>query len=87
MYSKSLIFTLILMISALQSTAYAQLGFTWQDKRPSTWNYDPGPSLETQKDFINHHSDIPSFAAISKRIMRNGKQKFRPAYGAIPWRA
>lgn len=65
-------------------------GVSWLAERPAPWDYDPGPDVGTQKDLIDLHAEIPNFPAISLQIMRyrygKPQQKFRPAYGAIPWR-
>ena len=71
-------------------TGQATDGTSWLATRPAAWAYDPGPDIDTQKDLIDLHAKIPNFPAISLQIMRyrysKPQQKFRPAYGAIPWR-
>lgn len=74
---------LLLLLLSTQLLAY-------QAERPASWAYDPGPNRHTQKNLIDLHASMPSFPAVSLKIMRYryGKpvQKFRPAFGAIPWR-
>ncbi|MBS1986292.1 MAG: hypothetical protein JST16_19185 [Bdellovibrionales bacterium] len=50
------------------------------------WSYDAGPDPATPmgRKLIDINAGIPSFPEISEAIM--GDQKFRPAYGPIPWR-
>lgn len=51
------------------------------------WSYDPGPDRSTQmgQELIDLTANIPNFPEISKQIIGR-KQKFRPAFGPIPWR-
>ena len=51
-----------------------------------TWTYDPGPDLSDplQKELVDLVARIPNAPEISERIV--GQQRFRPAYGPIPWR-
>jgi hypothetical protein len=51
------------------------------------WSYDAGPNPDTAlgRELIDITADIPNMPAISKQIMGK-KQKFRPAFGPIPWR-
>ncbi|MDE3268654.1 MAG: hypothetical protein OYH77_00030 [Pseudomonadota bacterium] len=62
----------------------------YQTERPAPWAFDPGPDVGSQKELIDLHAAMPSFPAISLEIMRarwhRTTQKFRPAFGAIPWR-
>ena len=91
MRSSHLLFLLFVLL--LSSTLVGQvLTSTAQPQaRPEAWAYDPGPDVETQKDLINLYAKIPNFPAISLEIMRYSSygrptQKFRPAFGPIPWR-
>ena len=79
-------------------SSYGFEGVSWIKERPPLAAFDPGPDLQNQKVLINHHSEIPNFPGISLQIMRHRfrkgskgwtsrpTQKFRPAYGPIPWR-
>jgi hypothetical protein len=51
------------------------------------WSYDPGPNPDTKmgRELIDITAAIPNMPAISKKIMGRS-QKFRPAFGPIPWR-
>lgn len=51
------------------------------------WSYDPGPDPSTQmgKELIDLTANIPNFPQISDEII-GYRQKFRPAFGPIPWR-
>lgn len=51
------------------------------------WSYDAGPNPETTmgRELIDITAAIPNMPEISKNIMGR-KQKFRPAFGPIPWR-
>lgn len=51
------------------------------------WSYDPGPNPNTKmgKELIDITANIPNMPAISDKIIGH-KQKFRPAFGPIPWR-
>lgn len=73
---KKLVFAL-LGIVVIQS-ALAQM--------PS-WSYDAGPDASTEmgKELIDLTAQIPNFPEISNKII-GIKQKFRPAFGPIPWR-
>ncbi|MBT3980834.1 MAG: hypothetical protein HOE90_05730 [Bacteriovoracaceae bacterium] len=57
-----------------------------QAKMP-LWSYDPGPSPDTKmgKELIDITANIPNMPLVSKQIIGR-KQKFRPAFGPIPWR-
>ncbi len=83
-----LLFVLLPWPSLLSGQTNA--GLSWMETRPAAWSFDPGPSVTTQRDLIDLHAEIPNFPGISLQIMRYryGKptQKFRPAYGPIPWR-
>ena len=82
------LFILLLWLSPLSGQTNESI--SWMEERPAPWAYDPGPSVETQKDLIDLHAAIPNFPGISLEIMRHRfskpMQKFRPAYGPIPWR-
>lgn len=49
------------------------------------WAYDASPDIQTEmgKELVKINSEIPSFPAISEVLL--GEQKFRPAFGPIPW--
>lgn len=51
------------------------------------WSYDAGPNPNTQmgRELIDITANIPNMPEVSKQIMGR-KQKFRPAFGPIPWR-
>lgn len=51
------------------------------------WSYDAGPDPKSKmgKELIDLTADIPNFPLISTKIIGR-KQKFRPAFGPIPWR-
>lgn len=51
------------------------------------WSYDAGPDVndELGKELIDLTANIPNFPMISTKIIGR-KQKFRPAFGPIPWR-
>lgn len=51
------------------------------------WSYDPGPNPDTKmgKELIDITSEIPNMPEISYKIIGRS-QKFRPAFGPIPWR-
>jgi hypothetical protein len=51
------------------------------------WSFDAGPNPNTEmgKELIDLVADIPNMPEISDSIM-GYKQKFRPAFGPIPWR-
>jgi hypothetical protein len=50
------------------------------------WSYDAGPDPKSDmgKELIDITASIPNFAQMSLELM--GTQKFRPAFGPIPWR-
>lgn len=50
------------------------------------WSYDPGPNPNSEmgRELIDITASIPNFAQMSLELMRS--QKFRPAFGPIPWR-
>ncbi|MBY0517672.1 MAG: hypothetical protein K2P81_12220 [Bacteriovoracaceae bacterium] len=50
------------------------------------WSYDAGPDPKTKmgKELIDLTAAIPNMPAMSEQIM--GEQKFRPAFGPVPWR-
>lgn len=50
------------------------------------WSYDPGPDPKTKmgKELIDITAAIPNMPAMSEAVM--GEQKFRPAFGPVPWR-
>lgn len=84
--------TLILVLSLLTfvPSLSGQASISWMEARPAPWAYDPGPNVATQQDLIDLYASIPNFPAISLQIMRHRyfkpTQKFRPAFGPIPWR-
>ena len=51
------------------------------------WSYDAGPDASTAmgRELIDITANIPNMPEISNKIMGR-KQKFRPAFGPIPWR-
>lgn len=51
------------------------------------WSYDAGPDPQTKmgKELIDITAAIPNMPMVSNKIMGK-KQKFRPAFGPIPWR-
>jgi hypothetical protein len=53
----------------------------------SEWSYDAGPDPKTimGKELIDITASIPNMPEISTKIMGRS-QKFRPAFGPIPWR-
>jgi hypothetical protein len=75
---KNKYFVLIFLLLTVSTLAIAQL--------PS-WSYDPGPDKNTGmgRELIDLVSNIPNMPEISNNIMGK-KQKFRPAFGPIPWR-
>ena len=50
------------------------------------WSFDAGPDPKTKmgKELIDLTAAIPNMPALSEKIM--GEQKFRPAFGPVPWR-
>ena len=96
-FFSSLSFFLLTFFHILAVSCYGYQG-DWTKERPPFFSFDPGPDLKTQKDIINLHSEIPYAPGISLEIMRHRfkerkgawrstpSQKFRPAYGPIPWR-
>lgn len=50
------------------------------------WSYDAGPSIGTEMglELIDLTADIPNMPEISYKLTKS--QKFRPAFGPIPWR-
>jgi hypothetical protein len=83
-----------LTIFSLATPAFAYIDASWTDSRPPVSAFDPGPDYFkgqnpanlNAKKLIDLHAEIPYFPGISKDIMRKKVQKFRPAYGPIPWR-
>lgn len=78
--SMSSVLSLVLASSfLLQSVAQANGAFP-------AWAYDAGPNPKDAvgKELIDLNANIPNFPAISMEMM--GDQKFRPAFGPIPWR-
>lgn len=69
---------LLLSLSILSTSSMATM---------PKWSYDAGPNPKTKmgKELIDITANIPNMPAISKKIMGR-KQKFRPAFGPIPWR-
>ncbi len=69
---------IIVLFTLMSSSVFAQL---------PNWSYDPGPNPEDKmgRELIDLVAGIPNMPAISKKIMGK-KQKFRPAFGPIPWR-
>ena len=52
---------------------------------PTDWDYDAGPeNTDMGRTLIDLNAAIPHFPGISQLVM--GGQKFRPAFGPIPWR-
>lgn len=51
-----------------------------------SWSYDPGPNLSSKmgRELIDLTAAIPNFPEISEQVL--GDQKFRPAFGPVPWR-
>jgi hypothetical protein len=51
------------------------------------WSYDAGPNPDSKlgKELIDITANIPNMPEVSNKIMGR-KQKFRPAFGPIPWR-
>ena len=51
------------------------------------WSYDPGPNPQEEngKELIDLVANIPNMPEISNQLFGR-KQKFRPAFGPIPWR-
>jgi hypothetical protein len=51
-----------------------------------SWSYDPGPNPKTKmgKELIDLTASIPNMPDVSLKVM--GDQKFRPAFGPVPWR-
>lgn len=79
-------------VFSLVTPAFAHLDASWRYERPSKSAFDPGPATQ---ELIDLHARIPNYPGISKQIMRHTPdwdgdlgptQKFRPAYGPIPWR-
>ena len=62
------------------------ISFTSSAQMPE-WSYDAGPDPKTKmgKELIDITASIPNMPEISKKIMGRS-QKFRPAFGPIPWR-
>ncbi len=56
------------------------------------WSYDAGPNLKSKDEFerkmarelVDLTAEIANAPEISKQLV--GRQRFRPAYGPIPWR-
>lgn len=52
---------------------------------PEAWSYEAGPEASTMgKELIALNARIPNMPQLSEDVM--GEQKFRPAFGPIPWR-
>jgi hypothetical protein len=53
---------------------------------PPKWSYDAGPDPKDAmgRELIDLNSSIPFYPGLSDSMM--GSQKFRPAFGPIPWR-
>lgn len=51
------------------------------------WSYDAGPNLNSAmgKELIDITAAVPNMPMLSKKIIGRS-QKFRPAFGPIPWR-
>jgi hypothetical protein len=60
--------------------------FTAVAKMPD-WSYDAGPNPDSSlgRELIDITANIPNMPEVSNKIMGR-KQKFRPAFGPIPWR-
>lgn len=71
-------FTTLFTCAVLSFSALAQM---------PEWSYDPGPDPSTKmgKELIDLTAGIPDFPMISTKVIGR-KQKFRPAFGPIPWR-
>lgn len=69
---------IILVISTISLGAFGQMPI---------YSYDAGPSLDTEmgKELIDITAAIPNMPEVSRKIIGR-KQKFRPAFGPIPWR-
>lgn len=80
-------------------TSFSQAGFARPSRMPALqepqwgktevfpdWAYDSGPDMSTPmgKELAAIAAEIPNFPAISEKILN--EQKFRPAFGPIPWR-
>ena len=87
---KSFLSILMLMITAcLLSMQALAIDFTGE---PPAWVYDAGPDINSEDPFekkmaqelVELNARIPYFPGISTEIM--GSQKYRPAFGPIPWR-
>jgi len=67
-----------LMISTFSVFSFAEL---------PEWSYDPGPDPKSKmgKELIDIVSNIPDMPSLSTEIVGRS-QKFRPAFGPIPWR-
>lgn len=75
MYFKTRFLSLALVVS---STASANL---------PKWSYDAGPNPNTAmgRELIDITANIPNMPMLSNKIVGRS-QKFRPAFGPIPWR-
>ncbi|MCC6138465.1 MAG: hypothetical protein IT287_07515 [Bdellovibrionaceae bacterium] len=52
---------------------------------PEAWSYEAGPESSAMgKELIELNARIPNMPGLSEEVM--GEQKFRPAFGPIPWR-
>ena len=62
------------------------ISFNAYSKMPK-WSYDPGPNPSDPmgKELIDITANIPNMPSLSDKFMGR-KQKFRPAFGPIPWR-
>lgn len=73
----------VVSLLALTAMAYGPIA---KSQMPE-WSYDAGPNPETQmgRELIDITANIPNMPEISRQIIGK-KQKFRPAFGPIPWR-
>ncbi|MGE0616641.1 MAG: hypothetical protein AB7P04_13485 [Bacteriovoracia bacterium] len=76
-----------LIASFVAAIVLLQTPFTYAGNGPlPTWIYDAGPNPTDPmgKELIDLNSAIPYYPGISTMIA--GDQKFRPAFGPMPWR-
>ncbi len=73
-------------VKLLLSISLTVQAFAVQAKMPE-WSYDAGPDVNTKmgRELVDITANIPNMPEVSKKIMGK-KQKFRPAFGPIPWR-
>ena len=73
------------LLTVLSLIIFSILSFSTQACLPK-WSYDAGPSTDTEigLELIDLMSEIPNMPEISHKLTK--KQKFRPAFGPIPWR-